>query len=95
MCMRIMRIAGMREKDIFRAVTKNAARAVRREKEWFGMRIGDKACLSVLREEPCDVDITDGAGERITDGRSYVCRMTVLDGRILYRSGCRQIPTNF
>lgn len=95
MCMRIMRIAGMCERDIFRAVTKNAARAVRREREWFGMRVGDKACLSVLREEPCAIDITDGAGGRITDGLSYVCKMTVLDGRILYRSGCRQIPINF
>lgn len=95
MCMRIMRIAGMSERDIFCAVTKNSARAVRKEKEWCGMRIGDSACLSVLREEPCAIDITDGAGERIIDELSYTCKMTVLNGRVLYRNGCRQIPTNF
>lgn len=90
MCMHLMRTAGMDEAAVFRAVTKNAARAVQREKAWFGMAVGDAACLSVMREEPSTVDIVDGAGGRITEERSYVCKMTVIGGRILYRNGCRQ-----
>ncbi|MBQ8323324.1 MAG: amidohydrolase family protein [Clostridia bacterium] len=86
MCMSIMRRLGMAEKDIFKAVTNNAAYAVGRETEWLYMKLGAPATLSVLKYGDTAIDITDRAGNRVQCDKGYVCKMTVVNGQILYRN---------
>ena len=78
-------IAGMKEKDVFKAVTINATKAVDKE-EWFGLRVGAKATLSVMEWGDTQIDIFDRAGNSLTSKKGYLCRMTVKNGQILYRN---------
>jgi len=82
MCMTVARVLGMEEKNIFRAVTANAGRALRRP--WGLLKEGGTADLAVLQwcNEP--VDLTDHSGNRLTSEHGYRCRLTVADGTIVY-----------
>jgi len=85
MCMSIMKTLGMEERKIFKAVTKNAATAIGK-KEWAQMQVGVPATLSVLKWEDTNIDITDKAGNSVVSEKGYICKMTVKDGKILYRN---------
>ena len=85
MCMSIVRLCGMKEIDIFKAITINPAKAVHKE-EWFGLRVGAKATLSVIEWGDTQIAICDRAGNSLASKKGYVCRMTVKNGQIIYRN---------
>jgi dihydroorotase len=85
MCMSIARICGMKEIDVFKSVTLNAAKAVDKE-EWFGLRVGVKATLSVMAWGDTQIDICDRAGNSLISEKGYVCKMAVKNGQIIYRN---------
>ena len=87
MCMSICLAHGMAEEDILRAVTSQAAKAVKREGCWGSISLGGAADLCVLSYSDARIDISDRAGHRVTLDEGYTCNLTVKRGQILYRSG--------
>ena len=83
MCMSIAKALGMREEDVFKAVTANPARALGKA-EWGVLRVGGCADIAVLSENGSGFDLTDKAGNRITGHTGYQCELTVLNGQIVY-----------
>ena len=81
-CMSVARVLGMPEEDIFRAVTANAGKALRRP--WGSLAERKPADVALLQwcEEP--IDLTDHRGNRLTSKEGYRCRLTVADGNIVY-----------
>ena len=84
-CMSIARHLGMKEEDVFRAVTSNPARALGKELEWGALRVGGIADIAVLKECNEGFDMTDAASNRIQSNCGYRCALTVSDGQIVYR----------
>ena len=87
MCMSIYRALGMPEKEVLRAVTSQAASAVKRAGVWGSLSIGARADLCVLSYGNLAIDITDKAKNHLVLADGYTCKMTVKDGQILYRNG--------
>ena len=85
MCMNIAKTLGMREEDIFRAVTSNPAKALGKESEWGSLAIGHTADIAVFEHTDEGFDLTDKAGNHIESDRGYRCVMTVADGEVVYR----------
>jgi dihydroorotase len=85
MCMSIARTAGMQEKDILRAVTSRPAEVLGKEKEWGYLQEGRTADIAVLDYVKEEYDLTDSAGNRMADEKSYRCIFTVIDGQVVYR----------
>ena len=85
MCMSIMKLLGLSEEKVFKAVTKSAASAVGQE-DWFGLKIGNGATMSLLKWENTPISIVDGAGNRVESAQGYVCKLTMKNGKILYRN---------
>ena len=84
-CMSIMRHVGMKEKDILRAVTSSAARAVNRENVWGSVKAGDIADLAVLDyAHGGGFSFTDAAGNHIESNIGYKCVLTIINGDIVY-----------
>lgn len=83
MCMSIARTLGMREADVFRAVTRNPAKAL--GKAWGTLAIGGVADLAVLDDTDEGFSLTDVAGNRVEDDSGYRCVLTVSDGQVVYR----------
>ena len=84
-CMSISRHLGMREEDIFRCVTENPARALRKEDEWGLLAVGRCADIAVLEYTDEGFDLTDRAGNHIKSDTGYRCVLTVADGDVVYR----------
>ena len=84
-CMSIMRSLGMREEEIFRATTSTPAKVLGRKSEWGRLAVGRRADIAVLNYTDCGFDMTDGSGNRIFSKKGYRCKLTVLDGEIVYR----------
>lgn len=85
MCMSIARLCGMREIDIFKATTINAAKAVNQEK-WFGLRVGENATLSIVKWADTQITMQDKAGNALVSKKGYLCKITVKNGQIIYRN---------
>ena len=85
LAMGILRDAGVDEAALFRMVSTNAARAVGREDEWGSIKVGRRADIAVLeyRDEP--YAFMQNENNSISGQRSYVCRLTVCNGRVVYR----------
>ena len=84
-CMSMARTAGMAEEDVFRAVTSAPAKALGKEDFWGCLREGGRADLAVFDATDEAFDFTDGAGNRLHDTKGYRCKLTVADGRIVYK----------
>lgn len=84
MCMSIAREAGMREEDIFRAVTSNAAKALGKD-GWGELKVGGPADIAVLEyaEEP--FSLKDRENHSMESQMGYRCLMTIANGQILYK----------
>ena len=82
MCMTVARLMGMEEEKVFRAVTSNAGRALRRP--WGILKEGGAADIALLQWCTEPLDLTDHSGNRIASDFGYRCRLTVTDGRIVY-----------
>lgn len=85
MCMSIARHFGMKEEDIFRAVTSMPAKALGKENEWGNLKVGGCADVSVLDYTKEGFDLTDNAGNRIVSESGYRCVLTVSDGEVVYK----------
>ncbi len=86
MCMSIAKHLGMEERDIFRAVTSTPAKALGMGGEWGCLRAGGIADLAVLCYEDEGFDLVDKAGHHVTSEQGYRCRLTILNGEIVYRT---------
>ena len=84
-CMSMARTAGMAEEDVFRAVTSAPAKALGKEDFWGCLREGGRADLAVFDATDEAFDFNDGAGNRLHDTKGYRCKLTVADGRIVYK----------
>ena len=86
LCMSFMRTLGMDEKEIFKAVTVNAARAVKKDNEWGKIEKGRCADIAVIEYgKGGQFDITDAAGNNVKNENGYSCLLTVANGKIVYR----------
>lgn len=85
MCMSMARTAGIREEDIFRAVTSNPARVLGKEGQWGCLIEGGCADIVVLEYGNEPFALMDKAGNVLQDTRGYRCKMTVSDGVIVWR----------
>ncbi len=85
MCMSISRYLGMREEDIFRAVTSNAAAGIGMSSECGKLREGGVADLCVLEYSDAGFDLTDNAGNHIESKKGYKNILTVANGEVVYR----------
>ncbi len=85
MCMSIAKDLGMKEDDIFRAVTSNAAKSLGKENEWGYLKEGRCADLTVVDYEGSGYDMTDKAGRRVYNDKSLRCVLTMINGDIQYR----------
>ena len=84
MCMSIAYLCGMKEKDIFKSVTVNAAKAVNKV-NWCSLRVGANATLSVIKWADTQIAIQDKAGNSLISEKGYVCKMAAKNGQILFR----------
>lgn len=85
MCMNIAQTMGMREEDIFRAVTSNSSKALGMESEWGYLKIGRCADIAVLDYTNEGFDLTDRAGNHISNTQGWRCVLTVSNGEVLYK----------
>jgi len=85
MCMSIAKTLGMREEDIFTAVTTAPARALGKDGEWGCLNVGGCADITVLAETDEKFDLTDNAGNHVQSDKGYRCVLTVSDGQVVYR----------
>jgi imidazolonepropionase-like amidohydrolase len=83
--MSLAKTLGMREEDIFRAVTSAPAKALGKEREWGYLKVGGIADIAVL--DYCDEGfaLTDKAGNHVESPMGYRCVLTVADGLVVYR----------
>lgn len=84
-CLSVLKKLGMKEKDVINCVTKNAGKAIT-SPNWFNVNVGDKATLTCLKYGKVNVDLTDKSKNRLKIKKGYTCKLTIVNGRILYRS---------
>ncbi len=86
MCMSMARALGMRQEDIFRAVTAAPAAALGKGNAWGRLSVGGSADLAVFDPDANEpFDLLDKAGNRLSGARGYRCLLTVADGEVVYR----------
>ena len=85
MCMSIAKKMGMKEEDIFRAVTQAPAKALGKVGEWGCLHIGKQADIVVLDYTQDAFCLTDKAGNCVCDEMGYRCVLTVVDGQVVFR----------
>ena len=84
-CMGIFKHLGMKEEDILKCVTTNAAKAVERE-EWGTLTVGGDATFAIF-DTDCSgktFSFTDGAGNSISGNVGFNCVLTAIKGEIVY-----------
>lgn len=85
MCMSMAKTLGMKEEDIFKAVTSSASKALHIENEWGYLRVGRCADLAVFDYADEGFDLTDAAGNHIESKNGYRCVLTLVNGEVVYR----------
>ena len=83
LCMSIARTLGMKEEEIFRAVTSTPAKVFSKEDEWGYLRTGRCADIAVFEFTDEGFDLTDAAGNHITSETGYRCVLTIADGLVV------------
>ena len=85
MCMSIARTLGMEESDILKTVTSNPAKALNMADEWGHLKVGRCADIAVLEYQNEPFDITDHFKNRVKSDFGYRCKLTVANGRVVYK----------
>ena len=85
MCMSIARTLGMKEEDIFRAVTSAPAHALGKSDEWGSLAVGRCADIAVLDYTKEGFLLTDRAGNTVCSEQGYRCRLAIADGHVVFR----------
>jgi len=83
-CMSIALALGMKEEDIFRAVTSSAANCVGKGGDWGYLKVGRCADIAVLDYTAQPYDCTDKDGVRLAYKNGYRCKLTVADGEVVF-----------
>ncbi len=83
MCMSIAKHLGMEEKEIFKAVTFNPAKAM--NMKCGQLKTGEIADIAVLEYTAEGFDLTDRAGNHICSDNGYRNTLTIANGEIVYR----------
>lgn len=85
MCMNIAKKTGMKEEDIFKAVTSTAAKVLKKEDEWGYLKVGRTADIAVFDYVKESFSLTDKAGNQITGDDGYRCILTISNGQIVFK----------
>lgn len=85
MCMGIAREAGMTEDQIFRCVTSAPAKALNKEDVWGHLSVGRCADISVLEYTKEPFCMSNTADNCIQSDYSYRCKLTIVDGNVVWR----------
>lgn len=85
MCMSMARAAGMKEADIFRAVTSSPAKALGKEGQWGILKEGACADVAVLEYTNEGFSLEDRFGGSLKSDHGYRCKLTVADGVLVWR----------
>ena len=83
-CMSIARALGMKEEDIFRAVTSSAGACIGKGGKWGVLKEGGIADVAVLDFTRQPFDCTDRDGFRLSYENGYRCKFTVANGEVAY-----------
>ena len=84
-CMSLVKDLGMKEENIFKAVTSSPANVLGKGDEWGYLKVGRCADIAVLDYTNEGYDMTDKAGNRVHNTEGYRCTLTVSDGEVVYR----------
>lgn len=85
MCMSMAKDMGMKEEEIFKAVTSTPASILKKDEEWGYLKVGRIADIAVFDYADEGYDMTDQAGKQIKSDKGYRCILTVSDGQIIYK----------
>lgn len=85
LAMSAMRMLGMGEEEILRAVTSAPANALKITSGAGRLTVGAPADLCVLRSVPADYSVKDRAGNILHITQAYQCALTVADGCVVHR----------
>lgn len=85
MCMSFSLDAGMKEEDIFKAVTSNPAKVLNKDNEWGYLKVGRKADIAVFDYTDEPYLLVDKEGNEIKNEKGYRCILTISNGQIVYR----------
>ena len=84
-CMSMARVAGLSEEQIFKCVTKNAAKALGKEASWGTLSMGACADIAVFDYTDEGFDLVDRAKNRMKSDKGYRCVLTIANGEIVYK----------
>ncbi len=84
MCMSIARYLGMKEEEIFRAVTSTPADVLGMGNECGRLEAGRLADIAVIEYADEGFSLTDAAHNQVFSKHGYRCVMTMVDGEIVY-----------
>ena len=85
MCMDFAKHYGMKEEDIFKAVTSTPAKVLGKENEWGYLKVGRVADIAVFDYVDSHFSLVDKAGNHIEDTKGYRCVLTISNGQIVYK----------
>ena len=85
MCMSIALDTGMKEEEIFKAITSSPAKALGKENEWGYLKEGRIADIAVFDYTNEPYSLTDNEGNHIENDSGYRCVLTISNGQIVYR----------
>ena len=84
-CMTLAKVSGQTEESIFKAVTSTPANVFGKTNEWGYLKEGRTADIAVLAYEEDKYDLTDFYGNRVTWDKGYKCKLTIADGKVVFR----------
>ncbi|MBE6762277.1 MAG: hypothetical protein E7551_08340 [Ruminococcaceae bacterium] len=84
LCMSLCRDYGMPEIDVLKAVTSNAANALKKQ-ELGSIKVGDNADIAVINYETSPFDFTHLTPYGAKGDKQYKCYLTLSDGQIVWR----------
>ena len=87
MCMSVLRALGMKEEALFRAVTKTPARVLGKKDTLGALKVGGTADVSILQWSDFPYALTNRSGASVSGTTGYVCRLTMVNGKIVYHGG--------
>lgn len=97
LCMSVMRELGMTEKQVLRAVTYSAAKAIDKEHFLGTLDIGKRADIAVLDYGKNHFEIYDAySNKKVSGENGYTNFLTICGGQIVYRANSsRMIQENY
>ena len=78
LCMSVAEKCGMKQEEVFMAVTNTPSALQRNAPVGEGLRVGDRADIALLTKVPCDVKIPDRFGNEVYLDEAYKCTLCVV-----------------